>query len=322
MKVIEDIKSQYFIFFLAFLVVCLTIGIHFNSYFFFGSFFSDAAFEWMFLFLFIGFIGFVIRNNSLILINFLACISICTYLKKYPDNLYATTSSDDIEITVAHLVLSNSESISDFEKKYKLIDADFVSIQTPHLPTLNNDLTESLSERLPFSCKTLPNQDLNLFVFSAFELINIDTLYSPDKSTVSLVGSMIIDSLHKNVSFLSTPVSPDVDFVQNNNGQPCYSSSFINNSNVSPMLTLFGPGLTSNYEKLHSFKSKYFLNDSQTIKNITSDKHIFYSSDLICTGFSSVLNGKCVITTYKFKDSALITSNKYETSGSFAEGAL
>jgi hypothetical protein len=322
MKVIEDTKSQYFVFFLAFLVVCLTTGIHMNSYIFFGSFFSDLAFELMSLFLLMGFIGFILRNNSLILINFLACISICTYLKNYPDNICASFSSDNVEITVAHLVLSDSESISDFEKNYTFINADFLSIQTPLLPTLDQKLTAKLSESLPFCCKTLPNKDLNLFVFSAYELINIDRLYSPDENTVSLVGNMIVDSFHKNISFLSTPVSPDIDFEQNANSQQHTLSSFIDNSKGSPMLTLFSADFLSNPENLSSFKSKYSLNDSQSIKNVASDKHIFYSSDLICTGFSSVLNGKCVIATYKFNHSALITSKKYETSGSFAEGAL
>ena len=195
-------ESRVFVIVDLIIVAALTIGVILPFETPVSLFLSTYAVGLMSLFLSIGFIAFFIRNNSLILINFLACITLCSFLKESPTQGSASVNiTDDTEIRVAHLVLDDIEGVEKLERDFQSLEADFLSIQTPTNPTLEKKLIKNLSEQFPYWEQTTCNNDLTIFVFSAYELRDLDTLYDRYNNTVSLVGTMFIDDLETGLSF-------------------------------------------------------------------------------------------------------------------------
>lgn len=286
---------------------------------------SSYAMELMLIFLLIGFVGLFFRNNATIFINFSACIALCSFLKENSSQSFSYTNpTADVQIRVAHLVLDDKESIQKFNNNTNSIEANFLSIQTPIEPTLEKQLTEKLSKKMPYWQKTTCNNNLTLFVFSTYELRNLDTLYCDYDNTVSLVGTMFIDNNHKEISFLSTQVS-----VENNNNNSAKKhlaslSEYIQkNCKNKPLLTLNGPQLTAWSPEVIAFKEAHQLSDSRVHLNQNAkDEYIFYSKDLMCINFAEILGGDGVIATYQFKEKTITTTQDKSENRSMLGAAL
>ncbi len=324
---ITKLNTSHLLVFLNFFVVTtLTLGIILPSDTSFNPLLSSYAGELMLLSLSIGFVGFVLRNGSIILINFLACIALCSFLKEANSQQLAHFNSiDDTKISVAHLVLDDEESIAELEREFKNLDVDFLSIQTPIQPTLEKQLTKELSKQLPYWEKTVCNNSLTMFVFSAYELHDLDTLYYND-NTVSLVGTMFIDSLDHEISFLSTHVPVGNELQAETRSHLARLSSYIkNNCKNKPLLTLSGAKLASWTPEVRAFKNAHRLSNSHKAVGFSSnkrDEHIFYSKDLMCTEFSEIFEGNGVIATYQFKKSNTKTAQKLNTASSVVGTSL
>lgn len=279
---------------------------------------SSYAVELMLVFLLAGLIGFIVRNNTMILTNFVACIVLCSFLKSSHSQAFTySVPTDDVAIKVAHLVLKDEESIETFGKKIARLDADFLSIQTPIDPTLEKEITKKLSHRLPYWERTICDNDMTMFVFSAYELRNLDTLYNTANNTVSLVGTMFIDSMHQEISFLSTRI-PVTDYSHEQAQKQLASlSSYIEkNCQDKPLLTLSGSMLNSWSPEVQAFKSAHRLSDSRMDIGFSQDEHIFYSKDLMCTNFNEIFEGNGVMATYQFK------KGDERTAQQFSEAAI
>lgn len=304
MKLKNFIKSQNISLLWLLLVTVLTLGVVVPMDTTVNHFLSSHAITIMLLFLGTGFVGFALRNNAIIFPSFLACIVLCTFIKESLTQEFTySKSTDDVEVRVAHLVLGDQESISAFSQSFTGLEADFLSIQTPVEPTLELQLTQELSAKMPYWNKTICNNNTAMFVFSSYELKDLDTVYCNDNQTVSLVGTMFIDSTHEQISFLSTKVPVEQGLRQEAEKHLQRLSEYINNNfQDKPLLTLSGTKLASWTPELQEFKTAHRLNDSEIDLELTTrDEHIFYSKDLVCTGFTEILEGNGVLATYQFR---------------------
>ncbi|BDS14063.1 hypothetical protein [Aureispira anguillae] len=303
-------------------VTSLTLGIVIPTDSIFNHFLSAHAISIMLLFLGVGFMGLVFRNNLVIFSNFLACIVLCSFIKESLTQEFTySTPTDDIQIRVAHLVLDNEDEIANFDQSFKGLEANFLSIQTPIEPSLEETLTKRLSAQMPYWKKIICNNDLAMFVFSKYKLQNIDTLYYSGNNTVSLVGTMFIDSVHEEISFLNTRVPIDKGMRRQTEQHLAKLSNYINtNFQDKPLLTFSGTQLTSWTPELQEFKNVHRLNDSEIdLQLATRDEHIFYSKDLVCTAFDKFFDGNGVIATYQFRAPSKATAQHTYANG--LEGA-
>lgn len=286
------------------LVALLTLGVVVPIDMTASHFLSGHAISIMLLFLGTGFVGFVLRNNTIIFPSFLACIVLCTFIKESLTQEFSySTPIDDIEIRVAHLVLDDQESIAAFGQSFIGLETDFLSIQTPIEPTLELQLMDELSKKMPYWNKTICNNNTAMFVFSSYELKDLDTIYCNGNQTVSLVGTMFIDSTHDEVSFLSTKVPVGQGTDQETERHLEELSEYINtNFQDRPLLTLSGTKLASWTPEVQDFKNAHRFNNSKIDLELTArDEHIFYSKDLVCTGVVGILNGNGILATYQFR---------------------
>lgn len=286
------------------LVASLTVMVVVPTNTIFGHFLSTHATGMMFAFLGVGFVGFVFRNNWLIFSNFLACIVLCSFIKESSTQQLSNGSPiEDVQIRVAHFVLENEQEVERFGDSFSDLNANFVSIQTPVESAVAQKLTKKLSHKMPYSRKTVCNNGIKLLVFSKYELRDFGTLYYQGNNTVSLVGSMFIDSLHKEISFLSTRLPVDKEFRKETEQHLAELSRYIDqNSQNKPLLTLSSMRLTSWSPAVQDLSNTNELNDEVNVDFSNQEEHIFYSKDLLCIGFDKVLGGNGVIGTYQFSD--------------------
>jgi hypothetical protein len=304
MKLKNFIKTQNVGLLWSFLVALLTIGVVVPLDLTASHILSSHAVTIMLLFLGAGFVGFTLRNNTIIFPSFLACIVLCTFIKESLTQEFAySVPTDDIEIRVAHLVLDNQESIAAFGHSFTGLETDFLSIQTPIEPTLELQLMDELSKKMPYWNKTICNNNTAMFIFSSYELKDLDTIYCNGNQTVSLVGTMFIDSTHDQISFLSTKVPVGQGMHQETERHLEKLSEYINtNFQDKPLLTLSGTKLASWTPEVQDFKEAHRFNNSKMdLELIARDEHIFYSKDLLCTGVTEILDGNGILATYQFR---------------------
>jgi len=304
MKLKNFIKTQHVSLLWLSLVVMLTLGIVVPVDLTVCHFLAGHAITVMLLFLGTGFIGFFLRNNMIIFPSFLACIVLCAFIKESLTQEFTySKSTDDIEVRVAHLVLDNEENLAAFGQSFTGLEADFLSIQTPIEPTLELDLIKALIGKMPYWNKTVCNNNTALFVFSSYELKKLDTIYCKKNHRLSLVGTMFIDSTHDQISFLSTKVPVGQGIDQEAARHLERLSEYIHtNFEDKPLLTLSGTKLASWTPEVQDFKEAHRFNDSKMdLELISRDEHIFYSKDLVCTGFAEILDGNGILATYQFR---------------------
>ncbi|MFT5648271.1 MAG: hypothetical protein ACI976_002970 [Aureispira sp.] len=285
-------------------VALLTLGVVVPVDMTVSHFMSGHAISIMLLFLGMGFVGFVLRNNTIIFPSFLACIVLCMFIKESLTQEFTySIPTDDIEIRVAHLVLDDQESIAAFGQSFTGLETDFLSIQTPIEPTLELQLMDELSKKMPYWNKTICNNNTAMFIFSSYELKDLDTIYCNGNQTVSLVGTMFIDSTHDEISFLSTKVPVGQGMHQETEKHLEKLSEYINtNFQDRPLLTLSGTKLASWTPEVQDFKNAHRFNNSKIDLELTArDEHIFYSKDLVCTGVVEILDGNGILATYQFR---------------------
>ncbi|MDC0230574.1 hypothetical protein OAK19_01275 [Aureispira] len=325
MIIIESSKSQNYI--VGVLISISTLVIFASVYFGLQNIdiLSQHAFILMALLLFCGFCGYLFRANSVILINFLACITLCSFLKQSQYNRFIPlTVEEEIKVRVAHVVLDDEQSISRFGRGWQLLNADFVSIQANIQPSQENQMIKRLTKRLPYWKKTMFNDDVSMFVFSAYELRELDTLTSSYNKNFSLVGKVFIDSLHSEISFLSTRM-PLVEYKENEikNHLADLSDYIKNNCDGNHLLALSASQLSSWAPEVRAFKALHMLQDSQSNNKISAKReHIFYSKKLICSEYSEIYNGNGIIATYQLMNPVLRTAHKSPVLSSFAAAAL
>ena len=279
------------------------------------------ALQIMLLFIVFGFFGYFYRANSVILINFLACILLCIFLKqsKYSSSTFLT-DDQEVKLRVAHIVLDDQKSISRFGSGWQLLNADFVSIQANIEPSQENQMIKRLTKRLPYWEKTISNDDVSMYVFSAYELRELDTLAFRYKKNYSLVGKLFIDSLYSEISFLSTRIPLVEDERDEIKNHLAHLSDYIKKNCDGHLLALSASQLSSWAPEVRAFKTLHMLRDSQSNNKIsTKREHIFYSKKLICSEYSEIYNGNGIIATYQMINPNLKTAQSSTISSSFAE---
>lgn len=106
---------------------------------------ADHAVWVMFFFLISGFIGLVVRQNTVILMNFLACIAICSFLKQQNQILPITEQSTTplmtpANPTVSRAILTNHQSTEETESTKDEDQPMFTKTRSPRktsvMPTL------------------------------------------------------------------------------------------------------------------------------------------------------------------------------------------
>lgn len=320
MKVIENNKSQRFVYFVVLNTLLLTAAVFAYEFIPFGSLLIQYSTSLMVLFLATGFIGFYYRINPLIFFNFSACIVLCSVLRTLPSQEGFSNSPASSDITVAHFVLEDSQSLADFVRYQPSVKADFMSIQTASNNPIAEQLSTSLEHQYPFRKVSSYNKGFNLYVFSAFQLKNLDTIIDPIDNSISIFGSIFLDSSFQEISFLSSPLLGEKASKRTLNLLSNFSQEKLKGQ---PFLTLSNAQMVSNRKDFERLQSIHSLKDSQpTHDQAITNGRIFYSKDLVCTKFQKSCQGNCVIASYRIKRENLLTLKSFTKPSMMAGAAL
>ncbi len=263
--------------------------------------FSANAIPVLFIFLALGVVGFVVRNDAMVLINSLACMAICMHVKDTSNTVfsYHTKTSDSLSVSVAHFVVEGGGDMEDLRTYLLDSKADLVSIQVPVEKVSEELFLSDFKGGFSHQHKTICGDSLAIVVLASNRIANLDTLCYDN--TISLVGSIFVPRLKKDIAFLSTHVPSSTSKIAEK--QLAMLSSYIqDNLSQKPLLALSGSELSSWMPELKSFRRVNSLHDSRIDINWSgSDKHVFYSEDLVCTSFKTICNGTGVLATYQLK---------------------
>lgn len=265
---------------------------------------ADYAIEFMFVFLFGGALLFLLKQNSLMLASFIACIALNVFLKDAQNQKFSyTNATEDLQLKIAYLALNEIDE----EQLLKLdeLKADFLSIQLPNSTDTKAKLIQHLAKSHPYQQAIQQSKNKEVLVFSSYPLDNLDTIYC--NGTASLAGSIYIDSTHDKIRFIGTfiPSFPldEQDSYETAEEHLTHLSSYLKTTQTtSPLIAVSEIHLKSWAPELTAFKESNTLNDSRMDLDFSNlEKHIFYSEKLVCTGFESISFGKGVVGTYQFR---------------------
>lgn len=265
---------------------------------------ADYAVELMFVFLFGGALMFLLKQNFIMLVSFIGCIALNVFLKEAQNQKFSyTTATEDLQLRVAYLAL---EEIGEEQLiKVDQLKANFLSIQLPRSIEFKAKLIQHLSKSHPYQQAIQQNKDKEILLFSSYQLGDLDTIYC--NGTASLAGSIYIDSTHKPIRFVGTYI-PNFPLDAQNSYETAeehlaHLSSYLKTTKTNnPLIAVSEIHLKSWAPELTAFKKSNTLNDSRMDLDFSNlEKHIFYSKELVCTGFESITFGEGVVGTYQFR---------------------
>lgn len=257
----------------------------------------------MLLFLTGGIVALYFRRSNLVIVQFLACIALCEFLHKAQADTFAYAQpSHTSRINVAHLLLNDNRSRQAFESEISLLDANLVSIQTNGDSAYLAHLQTRLATRYRHQ-HLLKNNKSHTLVVSSYPIRYLDTVLTGAEPT--LAGKIWIDSLYGELNFICTQLHEDETRTEPQAQLADLSHYLQSNFNHQPLLTLSCTHLASWTPEMRSFRHQHTLNDSRFDWNWqNSPTHIFYSRELECTGFQTILNGNGVLGSYQFRNTS------------------
>lgn len=261
----------------------------------------------MLFFLASGFIGFVLRNNAIILFNFMACIVLCSFLKEQqPSDRHALLEMPVVEeatVRIANLTLDKNSDLMVLQQHLEQANIDFLSLQiapTVDLPTATLD---QLKARLPYYRIIDTENDARTLVFSSYEMESLDTFHYRGNQSISFVGTLSMNQ-EKAVPFISTNI-PAADYKRPEAQQHWVQlSQFMTRRYEEPStttsknvhLTAWQPAVNALcYAKGFSALSEYSPKFPQA-------ERLFYAENLVCKEVEDLLGGCGAVATYQIID--------------------
>ena len=263
---------------------------------------STHALSVMLFFLVSGFIGFVWRNNAIILFNFMACIVVCSFLKEQQPNQQQALNTATIEqptVRVANLTVQQNSDVQLLQQYLEEDNVDFLSLQVAPNIDFPTAALDQLKSKLPY-CRIIDTDDhTRTLVFSSYEMESLDTFRYQGNQSISFVGT-----LHMNesaaVPFISTNI-PAADYERPEAQKHWAQLSQYMHSNDEELtrttqqvhLTAWRPAVKALcHAKNLSHSSEYRPKFSQS-------ENLFYAENLICKQVEDLL-GRGAIATYQF----------------------
>lgn len=261
-----------------------------------AKFTSNYAVQIMLSYLLLGIIFLIFRQQRLLLASFLCSAALCLFLKSYSNGaIMLPKQTSEIALKVAYL--NTADADADYEQLMESIldsDADLITIQEV-TPDWSSILESSLAEKYPYQ-KIITRIDFyGQAVFSKFPFQEIDTFHYNDIPNIK--GSIQLPDSRKIVTFVASHTTPSFK-----------STSFYKdlrdhlNTIVEQLQDVEGPkialGAFNTVEwstELQDFRNILRLNSSRRDTNPFGQipyEHIFYSSNLECVGFSSILSSE------------------------------
>jgi hypothetical protein len=271
----------------------------------------------MLAFMGLGFIGFLIHQERMMLVGLLCCCVLCLYLKSSANQqMRLPIGGNNPSLKITHINLGNAENDYDRVIDYvQNLHSDFISFQEL-TPDWNVALTKRLSPEFGY-IKTMTRLDqYGMGFFSKIPFVSVDTLYF--EQVPNLVGTIRMNG-HNFCNIISCQVVPPVNQAAFANiaNHLNFLSGYIKNLNGKVILLgdLHLPPWNS---EIQQFKIAANLQDSRRDSNprnldgslslprIPVD-HILFGQKFECTSFAELGNstvGRLGITgTYQIFDS-------------------
>lgn len=280
----------------------LTIGTIIPTNTWLGELLTSYALLVMLFFLISGFIGFIWRKNTVILFNFLACIAVCSFLKKQDSTVTQAWFQEEATVNVANLNLYETSDLIVLEQHLEDIAIDFLSLHVASTVDLPISILENFKKRLPYHKIINIDKENRTLVFSNYQMKNLDTFHYIGNQSVSLVGTLSMTE-EKAIPFISTNI-PIVDY-ELPKAQKHWiklSQYMANRYELDPSaatnnvyLTTWQPVVDAfhNTKSLPVKKTEYSLDVQQA-------ERLFYAENLICKQVENLLDGQGAVAMYKF----------------------
>lgn len=280
--------------------------------------------NFLFIFLGVGTLSFFLKKHYLMLSSFVACISLCHFMKEAQSNEFAySCPSQDTQVTIAHITLDQENSSEIAIEKIKEVNAELIAIQVPQHKQAGQILDHFFAKTHPHFQKISHNKGSDILIYSKYPVSNLDTVYY--NGNTNLAGSIFIDSTHGKLDFITgylTEDQSDNSYAEVKN-QLASLSRHIGEDNTQPLLAIGATRLASWSPEIQEFKTEHELNGSRRdLEFGYTDEYIFYSNHLECVKFDYVLDGKGVLGIYQFKEKEEKAAPAYHTSVSINKAVI
>lgn len=298
----------------------LTLGTITPTDTWFNELLASHALLIMLFFLISGFIGLIWRKNTVILFNFMACIAVCSFLKKQETS---TTTAEawhppiQPTVRVANLNLRQSDDLIVLQQRMEDLGVDFLSLNVAPTIEFPTQVLDLLKKRLPYYKIINTKEENRTLVFSSYKIEALDTFHYTGNQSISVVGTLAMQE-SQTIPFISTniPVKdyklPEAQkhwaelsqYMTKHHGKTQTASSYNN-----AQLTAWEPAIqawcsTPNTSDKSAYKSKF-----------SQPEHLFYAENLICKQVEDLLEGHGAVATYEFVGAS--SSNKPNFSVTF-----
>lgn len=271
----------------------------------------------------VGGFAFLLHRKQLMLVSFMSCIALCSFLKEAQNQQFSyARPTNDLQIRVAHFAPTDERMQIELLHQVESLRADLISVQIPTQTAFEQALRTRLNCSHLYQKRLEYADNMSILLFSNRPIQDLDTVYLG--SQPSLAGSILVDSVHGKIQFLSTYVShvmrntPSKELQEQLARMGHYLEQRSPNM---PLLTLGEIQLASWSPEVQAFKENAALNDSRIdLDWVPSDEHIFYSNHLQCIDFTTLLDGNGVMGTYQFRHN--MPASKTSVSTSNVQGRL
>lgn len=256
------------------------------------SFVSNYAIHVMFGFLGLGLFFLIYNQNKLMLVSLACCASLCIFLKN-ASNTRLVLPEDNLhpELSVAHINLSNIDSLGTLISVIKKYDPDILSLQE-YTPDWDIIVSEEILPRFSGIKKMVRIDPYGMAVLSKNEFISQDTFYHKNVPNLSTTIAHGDHSIHIISSYLLS-LNSSKRTKSATKSHFSTISRYINKSQT-PVINLGEFNMVYWRNEITEFRKKAKLENSRRDYigfRIPSD-HIFYSEELQCTKFKELENAK------------------------------
>ncbi len=259
-----------------------------------SKFTSNYAVQIMLSYLFLGTLFLLLKQQKLMLTSFLCSAALCLFLKAYSNGaIMLPKQTSDAALKVAYI--NTADADGDYNQLMHSIlesDADLIAVQEV-TPDWKEVLITSLTEKYPYQKVVTRIDFFGQAVFSKHPFLEIDTFHY--KEIPNIKGSIRLPKTQEAITFVAAHTMPSFE-----------STSFYKdlrehlNTIVDKLQDVDGPKITLGAfntvewsTELQDFRKILRLNSSRRGTNPFGQipyEHIFYSSNLECVGFHSILS--------------------------------
>jgi hypothetical protein len=268
-----------------------------------GGQLANHALLVMLFFLVSGFIGFIWRNNAIILFNFMACIVVCSFLKEHqPSNqqaLYAVPLEQPT-VRVANLTMQKNSDLPLLQQYLEQDEVDFLSLQVAPNIDFPTTALDQLKSQLPY-CRIIDNENqTRTLVFSSYEMESLDTFRYQGNQSISFVGTLYMHESEA-VPFISTNIpAEDYERPEAQQHWAQLSQYMSNRSKKTINPTAKQAHLTALRPAVKALRhAKNLSHSSEYRPKFPQSEHLFYAENLICKQVEDLL-GCGAVATYQF----------------------